>query len=142
MEQNYKNHSRLVTGYHRVLAILLLAGLIGSIINLKESIETETYYSASLIVLLFGCSILIYWYTRSFPLKAQDRAIRAEENFRHYILTGKPLPSGLHIRQIIALRFASDEEFPALVQKALAENLTSKAIKQAIQNWKPDYYRV
>lgn len=142
MEQNYKNHPRLVTGFHRILAILLLAGLIGSIINLKESIETETYYSASLIVLLFVCCMFLYWYTRSFPLKAQDRAIRAEENFRHYILTGKPLPSDLRLGQIIALRFASDEEFPALVQRAIAENMRSKEIKQAIQNWKPDYHRV
>lgn len=142
MEQNYKNHPRLVTGFHRILAILLLAGLIGSIINLKESIETETYYSASLIVLLFVCCMFLYWYTRSFPLKAQDRAIRAEENFRHYILTGKPLPSDLRVGQIIALRFASDEEFPSLVQRAIAENMRSKEIKQAIQNWKPDYHRV
>lgn len=142
MEQNYKNHPRLVTGFHRILAILLLAGLIGAIINLKESIETETYYSASLIVLLFICCIFLYWYTRSFPLKAQDRAIRAEENFRYYILTGKPLPSELRLGQIIALRFASDEEFPALVQRAIAENMKAKEIKQAIQNWKPDYHRV
>jgi len=142
MEQNYKNHPRLVTGFHRILAILLLAGLIGSMINLKESIETETYYSASLIVLLFVCCMFLYWYTRSFPLKAQDRAIRAEENFRYYILTGKPLPSDLRLGQIIALRFASDEEFPALVQRAIAENMRSKEIKQAIQNWKPDYHRV
>lgn len=142
MEQNYKNHQRLVIGYHRILAVLLLAGLIGSMINLKESIETETYYSASLIVLLFICCIFMYWYTRSFPLKAQDRAIRAEENFRYYILTGKPLPSGLRLGQIIALRFASDEEFPALVQRAITENMRSKEIKQAIQNWKADYHRV
>lgn len=142
MEQNYKNHPRLVTGYHRILAILLLAGLIGSIINLTESIETETYYSASLIVLLFICCIFIYWYTRSFPLRAQDRAIRAEENFRYYILTGKPLPSDLRLSQIIALRFASDEEFPALVERARKENMRSKEIKQAIQKWKPDYHRV
>lgn len=142
MEQNYKNHPRLVTGYHRILTILLLAGLIGSIINLTESIETETYYSASLIVLLFICCIFIYWYTRSFPLRAQDRAIRAEENFRYYILTGKPLPSDLRLSQIIALRFASDEEFPALVERARKENMRSKEIKQAIQKWKPDYHRV
>ncbi|MFA5245522.1 MAG: DUF6526 family protein [Pedobacter sp.] len=142
MEQNYKNHPRLVTGFHRILAILLLAGLIGSIINLTESIETETYYSASLIVLLFICCIFIYWYTRSFPLRAQDRAIRAEENFRYYILTGKPLPSDLRLSQIIALRFASDEEFPALVERARKENMRSKEIKQAIQKWKPDYHRV
>mgnify|MGYP000897045964 CR=1 FL=1 len=142
MEQNYKNHTRMVTGYHRILAILLLAGLIGSIINLTESVNSPAFYSASLIVLLFVCCILMVWYTRSFPLKAQDRAIRAEENFRHYILTGKPLPSELRLSQIIALRFASDEEFPALVKKALKESMNSKTIKKSIQNWKADYHRV
>ena len=81
-------------------------------------------------------------FTRSFPLKAQDRAIRAEENFRYYLLTGKLLPSGLKISQIVALRFASDDEFPKLVERTLSENLSSKQIKQAIQNWKPDNYRV
>ena len=132
----------MVTGYHRILAILLLAGLIGSIINLTESVNSPAFYSASLIVLLFVCCILMVWYTRSFPLKAQDRAIRAEENFRHYILTGKPLPSELLLSQIIALRFASDEEFPALVKKALKESMNSKTIKKSIQNWKADYHRV
>jgi hypothetical protein len=86
--------------------------------------------------------ILLSWYTRIFALKAQDRAIRAEENFRHFILTGKPLPAGLRISQIIALRFASDSEFPTLAQKALNENLSNKQIKEHIVNWRADYYRV
>lgn len=142
MEQNYKNHTRMVTGYHRILVILLLSGLIGSVINLTESVNSPAFYSASLIVLLFVCCIFIVWYTRSFPLKAQDRAIRAEENFRYYILTGRPLPSELRLSQIIALRFASDEEFPGLVEKALKENMNSKAIKKSIQNWRADHHRV
>jgi hypothetical protein len=83
----------------------------------------------------------IFWYARAFALRAQDRAIRAEENFRHFILTGKPLNKQLRMGQIIALRFASDEEFPALAAKAIVEKLSNKKIKQAIQNWKPDYNR-
>jgi hypothetical protein len=85
---------------------------------------------------------VLYWYTRRFALKAQDRAIRAEENIRHFILTGKPLDTGLRLRQIIALRFASDEEMPALAQRAITEKLSSKQIKQAIKNWRADYHRV
>lgn len=142
MEQNFKNHTRFVRGYHVILSLLLLSGLIGSTINLFGSFGTDQLYSASLILLLFLCCIMVTWYTRVFPLKAQDRAIRAEENFRHFILSGKPLPSGLHVSQIVALRFASDEEFLDLVQKALAENMTNKAIKLTIKNWKPDYHRV
>lgn len=142
MNQNYKNHTRLVTGYHMVLGTLLLAGLAGSIVNLIKSLSNENLYSASLIFLLFICCTLLYWYVRVFPLKSQDRAIRAEENFRHFILVGKLLPDGLHISQIIALRFASDEEFPNLVQVALKDQLSAQSIKQAIRNWKPDYHRV
>ena len=142
MDQNFKNHTRFVRGYHVILSLLLLSGLIGSTINLFGSFGTDQLYSASLILLLFLCCIMVTWYTRVFPLKAQDRAIRAEENFRHFILSGKPLPSGLHVSQIVALRFASDEEFLDLVQKALAENMTNKAIKLTIKNWKPDYHRV
>ncbi len=142
MEQNFKNHTRFVTGYHRVLAVFLLTGLIGSSVNLIESFKTDNLYSASLLVLLFICSIMLFWFVRIFPLKAQDRAIRAEENFRHFILSGKPLPAGLRVSQIVALRFASDEEFLELVQKALSENMSNKAIKLLIKNWKPDYHRV
>ena len=142
MDQNFKNHTRFVTGYHRILALFLLSGLIGSTVNLFESLGTDNLYSASLLLLLFLCCIMLYWYVRVFPLKAQDRAIRAEENFRHFILCGKPLPAGLRISQIVALRFASDEEFLDLVNKALAENMTNKAIKLLIKNWRPDYHRV
>jgi purine nucleoside permease len=75
-------------------------------------------------------------------LKAQDRAIRAEENFRHYMLTNKLMDGRLNLSQVIALRFASDEEFPALAQKAAAEKLPAKEIKKQIKNWRGDYYRV
>jgi signal transduction histidine kinase len=142
MNQNYKNHARLVKGYHGILSLLILAGLIGSIFNLCKAWNNESFYSASLITLLFVCCIMLFWYTRSFPLRAQDRAIRSEENFRHFILTGKPLPSELKIGQIIALRFASDEEYQKLVQRAVTDKMDSKSIKLAIKNWKPDYYRV
>jgi hypothetical protein len=142
MDQNFKNHTRFVMGYHRILALFLLSGLIGSTVNLFESLGTDNLYSASLLLLLFLCCIMLYWYVRVFPLKAQDRAIRAEENFRHFILCGKPLPAGLRISQIVALRFASDDEFLDLVNKALAENMTNKAIKLLIKNWRPDYHRV
>jgi hypothetical protein len=48
----------------------------------------------------------------------------------------------LRVSQIIALRFAADEEFPSLVQKALSDNLSNKQIKESISNWRGDYYRV
>jgi hypothetical protein len=92
--------------------------------------------------LLFLCVMLSAYFGRSFALRAQDRAIRAEENMRHFMMTGKALPSALTIRQIIGLRFASDEEFLELIKDAIDNNLKEKQIKSKIKNWKADFYRV
>ncbi len=139
--QNYSSHRRFVPLYHFFTMLGIIVLLIGSIINLVKS-SNENQYNASLLV--FGSLLLMFaaFYARSFALKAQDRAIKAEENFRHYILTGKPLDTELTVRQIIGLRFVSDEEFPELAKKAVAENLSENAIKKSIENWKEDTYRV
>lgn len=140
-EQNFSNHSQIVTGYHRILFPLLVVGFIGSIVNLIKS-DHSTLYSASLITLLFLCISINYYYTRVFPLRAQDRAIKAEEALRYFQLTGKRLPNELRMSQIIALRFASDEEFVTLTDRAITENLGNKEIKKAIKSWKADFNRV
>ena len=139
--QNLSNHARLVPLYHFVALLGSLLLLIGAIVNLVKASE-ENLYDASLLA--FGALLLLLtaFYARVFALKAQDRAIKAEENFRHFVLTGKVLDSKLTVRQIIGLRFASDEEFVELAQKAVTENLSEKAIKKSIKNWKADNYRV
>lgn len=139
--QNFKNHAQMVPGFHYVTFGAILALLGGSINYLLKS-TPENKYLASLLVLSTIIFILIAWYARTFALKAQDRAIRAEESLRYYIMTGKAMPTTLRIGQIIALRFASDAEYLALVERAIKENLNSKEIKMAIQNWKADYHRV
>ena len=141
-EQNFKNHTRLVAGYHGVTALLIVSFLIGSIITLVHAHDGVVKHAAMIMIVGALGMIGLFWYARVFALKAQDRAIRAEENFRHYILTGKTLDKQLRLGQIIALRFASDEEFPALAKKAVDERLSSKQIKQAIQSWRGDYHRV
>lgn len=95
-----------------------------------------------LLGILALTTVLVGLYARSFALKAQDRAIRAEENLRHFAMTGSLLDKRLNIGQIIALRFAPDSEFVALAQKAAAENLSPKQIKMAVKEWKGDYHRV
>ena len=140
-EQNFKNHVQLVTGYHRVTLVGILLFLVASVNYLIKS-TPENKYLASMLFLLSLVIVLMAWYLRIFALKAQDRAIRAEENLRHFVLTGKLLPSQLRMGQIIALRFAPDAEFIGLVEKAVKENLSNKDIKLAIQNWKADYNRV
>jgi len=141
-EQNYKNHHRYVPLYHFILFGVLVLTLIGSCVNLYQSWGDHTrLYSASLITVLTACTLILFFFARIFALKAQDRAIRAEENFRHYLLTSKPLDGRLTIFQIIALRFAPDAEFVALAKRAADESMAPDAIKQAIKNWRGDYYR-
>ena len=139
--QNYSNHSRFVPGYHFFALLGSLILVIGSIVNLVKT-SHEGLYSASLIT--FGSIILLFttFYARIFALKAQDRVIRAEENFRYFMLTKESLPKELTIRQIIGLRFASDEEFISLAERAIKENLTEKEIKKSIKTWRGDFYRV
>lgn len=141
-EQNFKNHSRYVLFHHFVAPTLILALMVGSFINLSACIKKgEGLYSASLICIIGPVLTIVWWYSRAFALRAQDRAIRAEENFRHFLATGKPLDARLRMGQIVALRFAGDDEFVALAQKAASEKMSAREIKQAIKNWKADYNR-
>lgn len=139
--QNFKNHSKLVPGFHYLTLMPLLLVAIGSLVNYFNA-TSGNLYSASLIVVLSFMTILVAFFARQFALKAQDRAIKVEQNFRHYIATGQQLDTNLTMPQIIALRFAGDDEFVALAKKAVSENMSAKAIKMAIQHWKGDYYRV
>lgn len=140
-QQNFKNHVRYVPLWHFITPLLVLAVMTGSIIHLVRSSGTDKY-AAALLVMISFVLVILFVYARSFALRAQDRAIRTEENFRHYILTGQPHDSRLRMAQIIALRFASDAEMPALAKRAAEEKLSQKQIKKVIQSWRADYYRV
>ena len=141
--QNYSNHRRFVPLFHFVLFGFIALTLIGSIVNLYHSLgDHQRLYGASLIVVITFCLLLLFFFCRVFPLKAQDRAIRAEENLRHFVLTGKLLDPRLTIRQIVGLRFASDEEFIVLAQMAAQEILSENDLKKSIKHWRPDTYRV
>jgi Family of unknown function (DUF6526) len=141
--QNYENHRQFVTLFHKVLGPILLLTLIGAFVNLFQSWgDHERVYSAALIVVLTLCLIMTTLFARIFALKAQDRAIRAEENLRHFVMTGKLLDPRLSTQQTVGLRFASDGEFVGLAKKAADEGLTTDAIKRAVKNWRADTYRV
>jgi type III secretory pathway component EscS len=144
-DQNFKTHSRYVPFYHFITPTLILALIVGSGIGLFHACSDCTDHAGLHNALLFFITgivlLLLWWYCRVFALKAQDRAIRAEENFRHFVATGKPLDSRLRMGQIVALRFAGDDEFVALAKQAIDENLNTKQIKMAIKNWRADNYR-
>ena len=137
--QNLKNHSRFVPLYHFITSAAILALIVGSTINLFDACHKhDGLYSASLICLISVVLLFIWFFSRSFALKAQDRAIRAEENLRYFAITCNLFDSKLTIGQIIALRFASNNEFVALAHRAVEENMKPADIKKAIQHWKED----
>ena len=142
-EQNYGTHRRRVPLMQMIVFWLLVLTLIGSIVNLVKSFgDHERLYSAALIPVLTVCAIVISFFARTNALKAQDRAIRAEENLRHFALTGKLLDPRLTVQQIIGLRFASDAELPELARRAADENMSMDAVKKAVKQWRADTYRI
>jgi hypothetical protein len=139
--QSLKNHARLDPAFHMVLALIILLNLIYSIIHLVRHVSWRSGW----FVVLSAAAIIVFLKIREYPIKVQDRVIRLEERLRMQ----RVLPETLKGRiteltegQCVALRFASDAELPALVEKTLGGNLKQKQIKQAIQTWRPDYFRV
>jgi hypothetical protein len=140
IKQEYSNHRHLVPLYHFLTFAAMGVLLIGSILYLVVN-KDESYMLPFLLILMVLTLVSVSFHCRSFALKAQDRAIRAEENLRYFILTGKRLKQNISLYQIIALRFASDEEFVSLAERTLEQNLKPDEIKRLIKNWRPDYYR-
>jgi hypothetical protein len=134
--QNYKNHGRLDPKYHFLAVPLALACFIASIVHLVHQHSTANV----LLVPVTFVVLLLAGIAREYALKVQDRVIRLEETLRMEKLGVSS--AGLTIRQFVALRFASDAELPALTERARAEKLTGKQIKQSITNWRADYDRV
>ncbi len=139
--QTYANHARVDPAFHYFLAPVLLITVILSIIHLVR----DPHFESAWLVVLATALFVAAGKCRGYALKVQDRVIRLEERMRLAILLPEPLRAHigeLDERQLIALRFACDAEVPGLVERALNEKLTSKQIKQAIQNWRADYFRV
>jgi hypothetical protein len=141
MEQNYDHHRKMDPIFHFGIVFLGLITLILSIVFFFQHLRSQ--WLLSVIVLGFALMfVLIAVRLRGYALQLQDRIIRNEENFRYYRLTGNQLDSKLSLKQVIALRFAGDEEYLELVERAKSENLSPVEIKKSIRHWSADHHRV
>lgn len=139
--QTYANHTRRQLVFHFFLVPVLILNLLYSVVLLIRHPNPNAVWVVIMAIALLVMAFLV----RINPLKVQDRLIRLEERMRLSALLTEPLRSRipeLAERQLVALRFASDEELPALVEETLAHNLKGKEIKQRIKNWRPDHWRV
>ena len=140
--QTYANHARVHPPFHFVLAPGSIVLLILTIVNVVRHYQRLDAWILLLMGLLFFVAVFLI---RLNPLRAQDRLIRLEERLRLQALLSAELGSRLDElteSQLIALRFASDNELPGLVAKVLSANMQSKDIKKAIVTWRADTFRV
>jgi Family of unknown function (DUF6526) len=141
-QQTYQNHIRYFPLFHFILSPLLLFNLIWQSVRLYQEPSWDRAEWV-LMAIVFMAMLLV---SRLQPLKAQDRVIRLEEQLRYQSVLSKDLAekaNNLKTNQMIALRFASDEELPVLIERTLnGEFKDSKEIKLAIKNWRGDHLRV
>ena len=141
-EQTLSNHTRIVPAFHLVALPIL-------VLNLADQIYRLVHFGISfdnIVALLLAIAlILVALYARMFALTVQDRVIRLEMRLRlESVLPPdlKPLIPKFSVDQLVALRFASDAELPALCQRVIDEKLTTRAsIKQLVKTWRADYLR-
>jgi hypothetical protein len=142
--QNFGNHTRYNPLHHFVLTPLTTIFFGWTIAKMDFSSQDTTLESIFLFIGAFVL-VLLPLIARMYALTLQNRIIINEMRNRYFQLTGKPFEEKekeLRLGQIIGLRFASDEELLDLMDRAIAEKLTSKEIKQQIKNWRGDYLRV
>jgi hypothetical protein len=142
--QNYKNHKRYYLPHHLgfyVPALILLLISIGYLFKQNKNFMIWLVISG-VILLMTGLALLL---RQHYSLSNQNRIIRMEMRFRYYVLTHQrfePIEERLSESQLLALRFAPDEELPLLIERTLHENLSADMIKKSIKNWLPDHNRV
>jgi hypothetical protein len=139
--QSFENHARIVPAFHMATLGILVVNLLWSLYRMIRMPGVE-----SLVALLLAVAfILLAVYARVFALTVQDRVIRLEMQLRLRGLLPPDLQgriSEFTPRQLVALRFASDEELPDLCRTVLRDNIKEgKTIKKMIKNWKADYLR-
>jgi len=148
--QNFFNHTKVVPAFHYFLLPVLFINLIGAsywvYATARHTWGPFPLFYAILNLFLAIALLILAFLARLFALGVQDRVIRLEERLRYQLLLPEDLKARINeftTKQLVALRFASDTELPALARKVLAEKVKErKAIKQMIQNWRADYQRI
>ena len=141
MSQTFENHARLVPAWHFVAAPILLLNFGFAIYRIAKVQSLET-----VVGLLLAIALLILWaFSRLFALTVQDRLIRLEMRLKLASLLPAEMCSRIpefSVDQLVAMRFASDAELPALARRVIDEKINDrKAIKKMIKNWEPDELR-
>jgi hypothetical protein len=147
--QSYQNHRRYVPGFHFLTSGLLILNLLWSLFRLYRAVRWEharfDIVDDVMALVLAVALLLLFFYVRDFPLRVQDRVIRVEVERRLERLLPPDLTpriGELSIGQVIALRFAGDDELPELTRKVLDEHIRSReAIKRLVRNWRADDLR-
>ena len=139
--QNFSHHTRYDPLFHFFVLPVFVITLITSVVHL---VRRPSLHSGWFVVVMVAAMFALFK-IRLYSLKVQDRVIRLEERLRLMTLLDpavRPRIGEFTESQLIALRFASDVELPALAIRVLNEKLTAPEIKKGIQQWRPDYWRV
>jgi hypothetical protein len=143
--QSFSTHRKYVPLYHFIAGPVLLLNLIWALYRLYRGLPEVPVFDRLLAVLVAAALIAVYLFARTFPLKVQDRVIRLEEQLRLERLLPvdlKPRLSELSAGQLVALRFAHDDELPDLTRRVLDQRVTGRdEIKKLIQRWRADHLR-
>lgn len=139
--QSFAHHGRIFAPFHMFVLPVLMINIVYSLVRLKNGITFDSVWMVVMALAFFVMAGSL----RVMALSVQDRVIRTEMQLR----MERMLPADLRprigefsVEQLVALRFAGDEELPALARQVLEEKLTNrKAIKQRVKNWRPDYQR-
>lgn len=142
-EQHAGNHTRFVPVFHFIGYPLMLFALVASMVKLYNNYKIGWGLLIPCVLVALSAGLIITaTFARIFALKAQDRGIRAEENLRFFAITGSLLDNRLTLKQVIALRFAPNNELLELAHKAVERNLSPRQIKELIVHWRADVHRV
>jgi hypothetical protein len=142
-KQNYSNHRSPNWLFYGLFLGLLIANICAAFVNFNLALEAGRSLFAPVIMFSTSMSmIFMFAFLRHFSLRLQERIIRSEENFRHFVLTGKPLDSRIRMKQTLGLRYAPDSELADLAREAAENQSSQKEIKKSIGRWRGDYHKL